>query len=180
MFLPVAVRTAVRAATIAVLATAALVVASPAAAQTATGRLLSVDVGTHGVDVAAFRQLVAVRFHVRVERIVASDIDRDGDLDIIAAGARGLTIWLNDGFGHLEQQRPRHAPIVSGEPGDGTWSHRDDRRDESLQDGSPSVWIFGIRAHDPPASPPGRARAFSNTSHTILEFRSAGPRAPPA
>src|SRR5262245_15533991 len=104
MFSLVAARTAVRAASAAVLALAALLIASPSAAQTAGGRLPSLDLGTRGVDEAAFRRMVAARYHVRVERIVAWDIDRDGDVDIIAASARSLMIWLNDGVGHLEQQ----------------------------------------------------------------------------
>ena len=39
--------------------------------------------------------------------IVVADIDRDGDADIVATdGALHLFVWINDGTGHLTQQRP--------------------------------------------------------------------------
>src|SRR5262252_1106917 len=41
--------------------------------------------------------------------VVAADIDADGDLDVVAAGADlELIVWTNDGSGHLERLEPRH------------------------------------------------------------------------
>ena len=171
----------IRAARAALLLLATIAVASSAAADTPLHEALSLDVGANGVDVALFRQMVAARYHVRVERIVASDIDRDGDVDIVAASSRTLMIWLNDGVGHLEQQQgPHHVPVVAGQPADGTWNHRDEQRDDSLQDGAPSLSIFSIRAHDPPPVPSVGALPLFGSSPSTLGSRSAAPRAPPA
>jgi|SRR5581483_551803 len=42
--------------------------------------------------------------------IVVADIDRDGDADVVATDdALHLFVWLNDGTGHLTQQRPARA-----------------------------------------------------------------------
>jgi hypothetical protein len=42
--------------------------------------------------------------------IVVVDIDRDGDADIVATDAAlHLFVWINDGTGHLTQQRPAPA-----------------------------------------------------------------------
>ncbi len=39
--------------------------------------------------------------------IVVADIDRDGDVDVVATDdALHLFVWINDGAGHLTQQRP--------------------------------------------------------------------------
>ncbi len=39
--------------------------------------------------------------------IVVADIDRDGDADVVATDdALHLFVWINDGTGHLTQQRP--------------------------------------------------------------------------
>jgi hypothetical protein len=42
-----------------------------------------------------------------IVRIVAADIDDDGDLDVIENdGSLELTVWENDGAGHLTKKRP--------------------------------------------------------------------------
>lgn len=42
-------------------------------------------------------------------RVVASDIDDDGDLDLVANdGSLEIAVWENDGAGHLTRKRPAH------------------------------------------------------------------------
>src|SRR5512138_3697111 len=59
------------------------------------------------VDVDSFARLVATQYHVAFDHIVAADIDRDGDLDVVAGNERGLVVWVNDGAGHLRWEAPR-------------------------------------------------------------------------
>src|SRR3954471_4856853 len=63
-----------------------------------------------GVEAAAFRRLVASRYDVEFNHVVAADIDRDGDIDVIATTDRTFTVWVNDGTGHLTSQRPSQGP----------------------------------------------------------------------
>ena len=68
--------------------------------------------------------------------IAASDIDDDGDLDVVANdGSLGLAVWENDGAGHFTRKRPVHdagwqpdPPGPSWDPGAGsalTWIQSD-------------------------------------------------------
>src|SRR5438046_2239291 len=94
----------------AVLAEAPVAAATPA---------LRADVGIgRRIDVAAFERSVALTYDLHFRRIVAADIDRDGDLDVVAATDRTLMFWVNDGAGHLTSQPPaQRRPLDDCESG---------------------------------------------------------------
>ena len=47
---------------------------------------------------------------LRLVAIVASDIDDDGDLNLVANdGSLELLVWINDGTGHLTRRYARHS-----------------------------------------------------------------------
>src|SRR4030095_8324632 len=53
------------------------------------------------VDAATFARAVATRYHVVLQRVIATDLDRDGDLDVVSTTERGFLVWVNDGTGRL-------------------------------------------------------------------------------
>jgi hypothetical protein len=57
----------------------------------------------------------ATRFEANVTGLVESDIDKDGDLDLVAATPTGgLIVWINDGHGHFTRQDASPAlPVVA-------------------------------------------------------------------
>jgi hypothetical protein len=87
-----------------------------------------------------------------LRRIVTLDFDHDGDLDVVAAGDRGVHVWLNDGAGHLIIQSPQsrsEAPWRTGLTADPGGFHQ--RSIESIQNDIPSFAIHSAPAHGPPA-----------------------------
>src|SRR5437588_12025331 len=66
---------------------------------------LRADVGVdRPIDVAAFERFIAARYHIQLRKVVAADIDRDGDIDVVGATDGGFIVWVNDGNGHLTSQ----------------------------------------------------------------------------
>lgn len=67
---------------------------------------------------------------VRLVALVASDIDADGDLDLVANdGSLDLLVWINDGAGHLTREHGKRtghwssdASTADGDPGGTTVS----------------------------------------------------------
>jgi hypothetical protein len=50
-------------------------------------------------------------------RVVASDIDRDGDIDVVAnVGTLDLIVWTNDGAGHFTRMPASHRPSFQALP----------------------------------------------------------------
>jgi len=141
------------------------------------GSVVRVD---RAIDLAAFTRTIATRFHVVLERVAAADIDRDGDLDVVASTDRGFLVWVNDGNGRLTSQTPQSKTGLDGRsPGD-TWSGGRSRDDETIQNDVPSTRLAATYAHAPPASSssalPGSASdrqpRFGRSAHV--------PRAPPS
>jgi hypothetical protein len=160
----------------------ALAVWLPMAAPARAGSLPPrAEVGlTSGVEAELFRRLVSSRYHVEFRVVVAADIDRDGDLDVLASTDRSVTVWVNDGAGHLRAHRLPHRPaMTSQEPGD-TWRGRADRLEPTIQGGNTYSSSHVVRAHAPPQSdaraPAVRPLQTSLASHA----RRSAPRGPPA
>jgi len=54
---------------------------------------------------------------IRVASLVTTDLDSDGDLDVIATdGSSALVVWTNDGNGRLTRKPPRRASDLTPEP----------------------------------------------------------------
>jgi hypothetical protein len=132
------------------------------------------------VEPAAFRELVASRYQVEFKKVVAADIDRDGDIDVVATTDRSFTIWINDGAGHLTSQRPSpQGPGIDGRAPSTTWRDHDERTEPSTKDDAPTTPVMADRAHGPPVLA-ARDAALVDTSAThLFRVRCSAPRAPP-
>ncbi len=151
---------------------------APAAADTALPANADVRVGS-AVTLEAFTRAVATRYHVLLRRVVAADIDRDGDVDFVAATDGGLRVWVNDGRGQLTAKAPQQgvAPIAFA-PGV-AWNGDSSSRDLSVQNELPSPRVHSSYAHAPPP-PAGTVGAPSQPGHVPSPTRGARiPRAPP-
>ena len=109
------------------------------------------------VEPASFRWLVANRYHVEFSHVVAADIDRDGDIDVIATTDHTFTVWVNDGAGHLTSQRPTAGPALDGQRPATTWRDRAQSSDPSNNDEGPSTPVLVLQAHAPPVLASGAA-----------------------
>jgi FG-GAP-like repeat len=155
-----------------------LPVAAPARAGSLPPRA---EIGlTSGVETELFRRLVASRYHVEFRVVVAADVDQDGDLDVVASTDRSVTVWVNDGAGHLSAHRLPHRPAMTNSAPGNTWQGRDGRVDPTIQSGGAQFTSFVVRSHAPPR-PDARAHA---TASILLapasSARRSAPRAPPA
>ena len=56
---------------------------------------------THSNDRGLLRLLAALSPNTRFITAVDGDVDRDGDLDVIATTATSVVLWLNDNDGHF-------------------------------------------------------------------------------
>lgn len=53
----------------------------------------------------------------RFIRVVAGDVDRDGDIDVVASlGSLDLMVWTNDGAGHFTQVASSPHPAFQTQP----------------------------------------------------------------
>ncbi|OLC47559.1 MAG: hypothetical protein AUH43_11620 [Acidobacteria bacterium 13_1_40CM_65_14] len=153
-------------------------VAVPARAATVpSGSIVRVD---RPIDVTAFARAVAIRYHVVLQRVVAADIDRDGDLDVLASTDRGFLVWVNDGHGRLTSQAPKPHPALDGDPPADTWNGSEPRDHETVQNGLRSLQLPDESTHAPPVSI--SQPAASTDIPLCAPFAHAGcaPRAPPA
>src|SRR6185369_8085701 len=60
---------------------------------------LTSAIAAHADDANSFARQIALSYHVDPHRVLAADIDRDGDLDVLAATDDGFKVWVNDGHG---------------------------------------------------------------------------------
>lgn len=132
------------------------------------------------VDLTAFTRLVATRYDVQFEHVIATDIDRDGDQDVIGAGGPGVVVWLNDGAGHLTSQPPRESTDVDARTPAAAWRERTTTIDEPLPGGLPS---FNLPTGRRAAAPTHTSRRLSRPAAAPIEIDHEGartPRAPPS
>jgi hypothetical protein len=132
------------------------------------------------IDLQVFERTVVRKYHVTFDRVIAADIDRDGDLDVLASTDHDFVVWVNDGQGHLTSQAPTRASALDGSPGASTWDEGEARRDESIQNDLPSSGVPGVYAHGPPSA----AIEYRCADIVGLRLDSVSgcqiPRAPPA
>ena len=115
---------------------------------------------------------------LRLVALVASDIDDDGDLDLVANdGSLDLLVWINDGTGHLTRRLARQT---SGWRDDASTANSD--QDHAAV----SAVASSIVSIDPGQSPAfriadagARGAGYTRPSLDSLFARSQGPRAPP-
>lgn len=160
------------------MAAAAVCVATPARAATlASGAVIRSD---RTVDVATFSRFIEARFSVVLRRVIAADIDRDGDVDILAATDRGFFVWLNDGAGHLTAQSAKRKAGIDGTALGDTWREDASRDEETVQNDLPSPKLPSGYAHAPPAPLRQSATPSTFTPHRDPSRGTRTPRAPPA
>src|SRR5262245_51242684 len=85
------------------------------------------------IDAATFARAVATRYHVVLKRVVATDIDRDGDVDVLSTTERGFFVWVNDGTGMFTSQAPKQRPAIDGTAPPDTWNGARPRDEETIQ-----------------------------------------------
>jgi hypothetical protein len=115
---------------------------------------------------------------LRLVALVGSDLDADGDLDLVANdGSLDLLVWINDGTGHLTRRYPRHS---SGWRTDASSANRDAGH-ATVSAVTSAGPFFG--PGEPLALSPsddGEPRAtYARPDLDSLFARLQGPRAPP-
>jgi hypothetical protein len=156
----------------------ALFAAVPAHADTSLPANADVRVGS-AVNLDTFTRAVATRYHVELRRVVAADIDRDGDMDFVAATDGGLRVWVNDGRGDLTAKTPTQGiPPVVIAPGV-AWNGDSSRRDLSVQNELPSPRVHSPYAHAPPPAVAAARSPFQAAFGPSPTCGARIPRAPP-
>jgi hypothetical protein len=130
--------------------------------------------------VASLRLDLAPAFDpgLRLVAIVASDIDDDGDLDVVANdGSLDLLVWINDGSGHLTRRAARQSSGLS----ENARSANSDTRRTTVSAVTPSSLSLGSgRPLSIGISGGGQQRRASDRSALHSRFAgSQSPRAPP-
>lgn len=154
-----------------------LAVATAARANVPAGAFVSVE---RTIDVASFSRTIATRYDIVVRGALTADIDRDGDLDVVASTDRGFLVWVNDGNGRLTSKKPEHKPIVDGCPPDDTWEHGGACDEQTIQNEPPSSKVATSCRHAPPAAVAEHSDSV-NDARALDPTRGAStPRAPPS
>jgi hypothetical protein len=112
--------------------------------------------------------------------VVATDIDTDGDLDIVATDrALNVYVWINDGAGHFTRRAPARSPNWGSDPAGSTIDDRAPAIELFTQNTRPSV---GTPALSQTAALVHSVEPLeSATGSMATASRSVGPpRAPPA
>jgi len=138
---------------------------------------LTTAVAAHAADAKSFAQQVALSYHVDPHRVLAADIDRDGDLDVLAATDDGFKVWLNDGHGRFTSRTPESGPLADGHPVANSWNGAEALDRETIQ--SESVPIVGAYGPAPPDTASRSSFAFDAVARRSSVLGSRPPRAPP-
>jgi FG-GAP-like repeat len=77
---------------------------------------------------------------VRVASLITTDLDADGDLDVVATdGSSALVVWTNDGNGRLTRKPPRRASDLTPEPPPPSLTPHQQATLVSVQNDAPSL-----------------------------------------
>jgi hypothetical protein len=133
-------------------------------------------------DAPAFERAITRSYHVTLKEIVAADVDRDGDIDVITTSDGVVVFWVNDGQGLLSssQASSPSSSVDGGTPPPGWDGDERDRDVASVQEDPPSVPLTGACAHAPPLPPAGHRLAPEPALRVLETFDVSAPRAPPA
>jgi hypothetical protein len=157
---------------------ALLFVAVPAHAETTLPANADVRVGS-AVNLETFTRAVAMRYHVELRRVVAADIDRDGDLDFVAATDAGLRVWVNDGRGQLTAKTPENGSAPIAYASGVAWNGESSPREFSVQNELPSPRVHSAYAHAPPPAVTTIRSPFQAARVPSAAYGVRTPRAPP-
>lgn len=158
----------------------AFVLLAAAAADAATvpaGDVLRV---ARRIDGAAVARAVRARYDVELRRVVVTDIDRDGDADVLAATDLELVVWMNDGAGRLVSQPPARAPRVGLQPPGRTWDRHSAPGTDTIQNDLPTPRLPSSRAPAPPDAVSARTDSLAAARAKSARVSTRTPRAPPA
>jgi hypothetical protein len=131
------------------------------------------------VEASSFRQLVERRYQVEFGNVVATDLDSDGDIDVLATTDKTFTVWVNDGQGHLTSQRLPTGPAIDSRPSPNAFDGQDDRSNPSINTDVPTTAVLVERAHAPPIAASGGASLDRQSAPSSSLVRSSAPRGPP-
>jgi hypothetical protein len=113
-------------------------------------------------------------------RVVADDVDRDGDIDVVASlDSLDLAVWKNDGDGHFTRQPSSRHLALQTQPAAPSVDSDPLTSNEWIQGGQPrgaDVESMRHRSADDPQSP------FNPIVHTAADLRRVrvcSTRAPP-
>ena len=133
-------------------------------------------------DASAFERAITRSYHITLKKVVAADVDRDGDIDVITASDGVVVFWVNDGQGFLSssQASTRSSSVDGSAPAPGWDGGERDSDVAAVQDDPPSVPLTCACAHAPPL-PAASHRLAPEPARGVLEtFDRSAPRAPPA
>ena len=93
----------------------------------------------------------------RFVRVVADDVDRDGDIDVVASlGSLDLMVWTNDGAGHFTRVASSPHPAFQTQPPAPSVDGQSLTSSEWIQNGQPrGAGVASLRAYrsDDPEAP---------------------------
>ena len=130
-------------------------------------------------DPATFARTIATEYHVDARHVVTADIDRDGDLDVLAATDRGFMVWVNDGRGRFTSQVPSDRPVVDVHEPPNSWSDDESRGNETIQSNSASIPVDSDNAHAAQQISSRSPVEIDRSSCADASRGSCTPRAPP-
>jgi hypothetical protein len=113
-------------------------------------------------------------------RVVAGDVDRDGDIDVVATlGSLDLAVWQNDGSGHFTRVPSTRHVALQTQPSSPSADGHSPASDEWIQTAQPRGGALDsprAHAHDVPAT---SFASFVDIANGRFGPRVRSSRAPP-
>ena len=138
---------------------------------------LTTAVAARAADANSFARQVELSYHVDAQHVLAADIDRDGDLDVLAATEDGFKIWVNDGAGRFTSRTPEPGALADAHPTANSRNAAELLDHETIQ--SESIPIVATYAHAPLDSGSRSTNTFDAVVRRRTFLGSRTPRAPP-